>query len=230
MNLCWHCGSRLFDPLRRLRRRSAWLLLAAAAAAPLDFSHAATAARPPATILVLGDSLSAEYGLPRNSGWVALLAARLASQAAQYSVVNASISGDTTSGGLARVDGLLARHHPAITIIELGANDGLRGLRIDAMQSNLQRMIDRCRASGARVLLVGMHLPPNYGPDYETRFHAAFADLARRNRLAFAPFLLEGFADRLDMFQPDRIHPLPQAEPQMLENVWRPLQPMLQGR
>jgi len=179
---------------------------------------------------VLGDSLSAEYGLPRNSGWVALLAARLAKEAPQYSVVNASISGDTTSGGLARLDPLLQRHHPAIAIIELGANDGLRGLRIDAMQANLQAIIDRCRANKTRVLLVGMRLPPNYGASYEEGFHAVFVELARRNRLALAPFLLDGFADRLEWFQADHLHPLPQAEPRMLDNVWLPLRPLLRGQ
>jgi len=197
------------------------LLLAAAAAA--------TATAQAARILVVGDSLSAEYGLARDSGWVALLAARLGREAPEYSVANASISGDTTSGARSRLDALLQRHHPAIVILELGANDGLRGLRLDAMQANLQVIIDRCTAQGARVLLVGMHLPPNYGPEYEERFHAVYVDLARRNRLAFAPFLLEGFADRLELFQPDHIHPLAQAEPRMMENVWRALRPLLRA-
>lgn len=200
--------------------------MAANAADPAK-SLAQAGATAPAIILVLGDSLSAEYGLPRGSGWVALLAGRLAKEAPQYSVVNASISGDTTSGGLSRLDPLLQRHHPAIAIIELGANDGLRGLRLDAMQANLQSMIDRCLAHKARVLLVGMRLPPNYGPSYEEGFHAVFIELARRNHLAFTPLLLEGFADRLEWFQPDHLHPLAQAEGRMLDNVWPALQPLL---
>ncbi len=201
------------------------LLLPAAA-------HPAAPLAPPADgarILVLGDSLSAEYGLPRDSGWVALLAARLAKEAPEYSVVNASISGDTTSGALARLDALLQRQHPAIVIVELGANDGLRGLRLDAMEANLQSLVERCAAQRARVLLVGMHLPPNYGPDYAERFHAVYVEVARRNHLAFAPFLLDGFAERLELFQADRIHPLAQAEPRMMENVWQALRPLLHG-
>jgi len=180
-----------------------------------------------ATILVVGDSLSAEYGLPRGSGWVGLLAARLASEAPEYSVANASISGDTTSGALARFDALLQRHRPAIVILELGANDGLRGLRLEAMAANLQALAERSAAHGARVLLVGMQLPPNYGADYQERFHRVYVDVARRNHLAFTPFLLDGFADRLDWFQDDRIHPLAQAQPRMMENVWPALRDLL---
>jgi acyl-CoA thioesterase-1 len=181
----------------------------------------------PATIVVLGDSLSAEYGLPRNSGWVALLAARLAKDSPQYSVVNASISGDTTSGGLARLDALLREHRPAILIVELGANDGLRGLSLEAMRGNLQAIIERSQARQARVLLVGMFLPPNFGPDFDAKFHGVFEELARRNHLAFTPFLMEGFADRLDWFQADGIHPQARAEPLMLDNVWAALRPLL---
>ncbi len=178
-------------------------------------------------VLVLGDSLSSEYGLPRDSGWVKLLADRVADRAAQYSVVNASISGDTTSGGRSRLPALLQRLHPAVVLIELGANDGLRGLSIDAMRANLQAMIDASRAGGARVLLIGMRLPPNYGADYADRFYGVYGELAWRNRLGLAPFLLEGFADRLEWFQADHIHPLPQAQARMLENVWQQLRPML---
>jgi len=180
-----------------------------------------------ATILVLGDSLSAEYGLPRGSGWVQLLAERIARKAPQYSVDNASISGDTTSGGRSRLPDLLARAHPTLVIIELGANDGLRGLRVEAMRANLQAMIDACRAHGARVLLIGIRVPPNYGADYGERFYAVYGELARRNHLALVPFLLEGFADRLDWFQADRMHPIAQAQAAMLDNVWPQLQPLL---
>jgi len=189
---------------------------------------AAPASARSATLLVLGDSLSAEYGLPRDSGWVKLLADRIAHEAPQYSVVNASISGDTTSGGRARLGQLLERHHPAVVIIELGANDGLRGLSVEAMRANLQTMIDACRGHGARVLLVGIHVPPNYGTVYGERFYAVYGDLARRNHLAEVPFLLDGFADRLEWFQADRMHPLPQAQPTMLGNVWPHLQPLLE--
>lgn len=187
---------------------------------------ASTAATPPA-ILVVGDSLSAEYGLPRDTGWVKLLADRIAHKAPQYSVVNASISGDTTSGGRTRLAELLQRYRPAVVIIELGANDGLRGLSIEAMRANLQAMIDACRHMGARVLLVGIRVPPNYGAVYGERFYAVYGALAQRNHVALAPFLFEGFADRLESFQPDRIHPLPQAQALMLENVWPHLQPLL---
>jgi acyl-CoA thioesterase I len=180
-----------------------------------------------ATILVLGDSLSAEYGLPRGSGWVQLLAERIARTAPQYSVENASISGDTTSGGRTRLPELLARAHPTVVIIELGANDGLRGLNVEAMRANLQAMIDACRARRARVLLIGIRVPPNYGTQYGERFYAVYGELARRNHLAQVPFLLEGFADRLDWFQADRMHPIAQAQAAMLDNVWPHLQPLL---
>ena len=180
-----------------------------------------------ATILVLGDSLSAEYGLPRGTGWVKLLADRIAQKAPQYSVVNASISGETTSGGRARLAELLQRDRPDVLIIELGANDGLRGLNLEAMRANLQAMIDACQRQAVRVLLIGMRVPPNYGTNYGERFYAVYSELARRNRIALVPFLLDGFAERLELFQADRIHPLPQAQAAMLDNVWPHLQPLL---
>lgn len=222
---------------RRLRHRvlKAWivirvlerhlltaLLLLAAAAAPAQLATKAST-----VVLVLGDSLSAEYGLPRDTGWVKLLADRIERKAPQYNVVNASISGDTTSGGRARLAELLQRVHPGVIIIELGANDGLRGLSVEAMRANLQAMIDACRRHGARVLLVGIRVPPNYGPVYAERFYAVYAELARQNHVALVPFLLDGFADRLEMFQADHIHPLPQAQGAMLDNVWPHLQPLL---
>jgi len=181
----------------------------------------------PTAILVLGYSLSAEYGLPRGTGWVRLLADRIAQKAPQYTVVNASISGETTSGGRARLAELLQRVQPAVVVIELGANDGLRGLSLEAMRANLQAMIDACQRQGARVLLVGMHVPPNYGAIYAERFFSVYSGLARRNHLALVPFLLDGFADQLEMFQADHIHPLPQAQAAMLDNVWPHLQPLL---
>jgi acyl-CoA thioesterase I len=188
------------------------------------------AALPTRTILVVGDSLSAEYGLPRDTGWVKRLSERISSQEPQYSVVNASISGDTTSGGRARLPSLLSKVQPDIVVLELGANDGLRGLDVDQMRNNLQAMIDACRAARARVLLVGIRIPPNYGHNYTEKFFNTFALLARRNRIDQVPFLLQGFADRLDLFQADRIHPGEQAQPLILDNVWPRLQPMLRQR
>lgn len=185
----------------------------------------------PRELLVLGDSLSAEYGLPRDTGWVRLLADRLAQvereKAAQYNVVNASISGETTSGGRTRLPALLSQHRPAIVIIELGGNDGLRGLPLPAMKANLEAMVDASRKAGARVLLIGLRIPPNYGRDYTERFFATFADVAREHKVALAPFLLEGFAERQVLFQPDRIHPTQAAQALMLDNVWPHLQPLL---
>lgn len=202
----------------------ALLLLLAAVQVPAQLTAKASTA-----ILVLGDSLSAEYGLPRDTGWVKLLADRVARKAPQYSVVNASISGDTTSGGRARVLELLQRVHPTVVIIELGANDGLRGLSVEAMRANLQAMIDACQHQGARVVLVGIRVPPNYGSVYGERFYAVYTELAQQNHLALVPFLLEGFADRLEMFQADHMHPLPEAQGAMLNNVWPHLQPLLVG-
>jgi acyl-CoA thioesterase-1 len=183
-----------------------------------------------AIILVVGDSLSAEYGLARDSGWVKLLGDRVAREANQYSVVNASISGDTTSGGRMRLPALLRQHRPAVVVIALGANDGLRGLDIGAMRANLQAMIDSCRAQDARVVLVGMQLPPNYGAAYGERFFSVYRALGESNHVARVPFLLAGFAERLDLFQADRLHPREQAQPRMLENVWPHLRPLLAGR
>ena len=192
-------------------------------------SAAARTTPPTRTILVVGDSLSAEYGLPRDTGWVSRLSERLSRQEPQYSVVNASISGDTTSGGHARLPTLLKKFEPDIVVLELGANDGLRGLDLDQMRANLQAMIDACRAARARVLLVGIRIPPNYGRDYSERLFETYAVLARSNRIERVPFLLEGFADRLDLFQPDHFHPSQEAQALMLDNVWPKLQPMLRS-
>jgi acyl-CoA thioesterase I len=186
-----------------------------------------TASGKPAAILILGDSLSAEYGLPRDTGWVRLLADRLSKEAAQYSVVNASISGETTSGGRTRLPQLLQQQRPMIVIIQLGANDGLRGLPLTSMRENLAAMIRAGRAAGARVLLIGMRIPPNYGRDYAERFAAVYAQLAREEKVALVPFLLDGFADDLTYFQADRIHPAEQAQPRMLATVWPQLAPLL---
>ncbi len=208
-------------------RRDFILSLAAAAAG----GHAAAAqgARG-ATILVLGDSMSAEYGLARGTGWVALLAQRLAQQKIAAEVVNASISGDTTAGGRARLPALLAQHRPGIVVIELGGNDALRGLPLQSTEDNLTAMAQAARQAGARVLLVGMQVPPNYGADYTRRFAALFQSVAQAQKAALVPFLLQGVADGPEptrLFQADRIHPTAQAQPTMLDNVWPALKKLL---
>lgn len=179
------------------------------------------------TILVYGDSLSAAYGIAAQRGWVALLGERLKRERPDYSVVNASISGETSSGGLSRAAKTLAQHKPAIVVLALGANDGLRGLPMAQMRQNLSAIILQSQKAGARVLLVGMRIPPNYGPEYTRDFDTAFAELARRHKTALAPFLLEGIAEDLRKFQPDRIHPNEEAQPVLLENVWKALKPLL---
>lgn len=177
--------------------------------------------------MVLGDSLSAAYGIAQARGWVALLAERLKREHPDYSVVNASISGDTTSGGLSRLPGVLEKHRPALLILALGGNDGLRGLPIAGMQKNLSTMVERAQQAGARVLLVGVEIPPNYGPDYTQEFSAAFAQVAKQHQTALVPSLVAGFGENYEMFQPDRIHPSEAAQPLMLERVWKALRPML---
>ncbi|WP_241687860.1 arylesterase [Janthinobacterium sp. 17J80-10] len=179
------------------------------------------------TVVVLGDSLSAEYGLARGSGWVSLLQNRLHAEKRNATVVNASISGDTTSGGASRLPALLKKHRPDILIIELGGNDGLRGLSLAATESNLRTMIKAGQDAGAKVLLLGMRLPPNYGATYTENFYALYGKLARESRTALVPFLLAGVADRAELFQPDRIHPAAAAHPVMLDNVWPVLKPLL---
>ena len=179
------------------------------------------------TILVLGDSLSAAYGLPRQSGWVTLLEERLGERKFNYRVVNASISGETSAGGASRIEALLRQHRPTVLILALGGNDGLRGLPAAQLQSNLETMIRAARQHNARVLLAGMRMPPNFGPAYTRQFTAVYADLARRHRTAFVPFLLEGFADRPEYFLADGIHPNAAAQPLILERVWAALAPML---
>lgn len=190
----------------------------------LLFSSVAHAAP---TVMVFGDSLSAAYGLAQESGWVHLLEQRLAQEKFGYPVVNASISGETTAGGRQRIEQSLAQHRPAIVIVELGANDGLRGLPLTAMEDNLEAIIRACRRHGARVLLVGMRLPPNYGIAYAQKFQDTYLQLAKRHKLGPVPFLLEGFADRRELFQADNLHPTAQAQPLILENIWRPLRALL---
>ena len=199
----------------------ALLLVGPTGARAQPAAKAGAAAGP--TILVVGDSLSAEYGLKRGSGWVSLMAQRLSAEKNPAKVVNASISGDTTSGGRSRLGALLAQHKPAVVIIELGGNDALRGLPLDMTESNLRAMTQAAQKAGARVLLVGMQVPPNYGSDYAAKFSGLFAKVAQGSKAALVPFLLKGVADTTDatrLFQADRIHPNELAHPRMLANVW----------
>jgi acyl-CoA thioesterase-1 len=190
----------------------------------------ATARAAGLSILVVGDSLSAEYGLKRGSGWVALLGARLSQKKIAATVVNASISGDTTSGGRSRLPALLAQHRPGIVVIELGGNDALRGLPLAMTRDNLDTMAKAAKASGAKVVIVGMQVPPNYGRQYGDEFAGLFASVAKADGTALVPFLLSGVADgpQADtLFQADRIHPKEAAHPMILDNVWPVLQPLL---
>jgi acyl-CoA thioesterase-1 len=180
-------------------------------------------------ILVFGDSISAGYGLARvDRGWVALLQAKLKSEGYGDEVVNASVSGETTAGGLARLPRALNLHHPAIVILELGGNDGLRALPVAQMQGNLSRMAGLAATAGAKVLLLGMRIPPNYGPEYTAQFSGVYADLARDQKLPFVPFLLNGIAQAPDLMQADGIHPNQAGQPKLLDAVWPALKPLLQ--
>lgn len=183
-----------------------------------------------ATVLVFGDSISAAYGLPANAGWVQLLRERLKKLGPDYKVVNASISGETASGGRRRIEGVLHQFKPDIVVLELGGNDGLRGAAIPSLQKDLEAIVTASLHARARVLLVGMQLPPNYGADYVKRFQSIYADLATRHRLPLVPFLFEGFGSRPEYFQSDGIHPTRAAQPLMLETVWKQLEPMLKRR
>jgi acyl-CoA thioesterase-1 len=184
------------------------------------FAAPASAAQ---TILVFGDSLSAGYGLARGEDWPQLLAQRLQQKKTDYTVVNASISGETTQGGANRIDNALKTHRPAVVILALGANDGLRGSDLNTMRRNLERMIDAAQRTKARVVLAGMRIPPNYGPAYTEKFQSTFREVARAKRVPLVPFLLEGFADRRDYFLPDNLHPTATAQPMILETIWKPL-------
>ena len=181
------------------------------------------------TILVIGDSLSAEYGLRRGTGWVALLGQRLRARHAHWSIVNASISGETSAGGRSRIDALLQKHRPKIVLIELGGNDALRGLDLRGTATNLDAMAAAARRTGAGVLIVGMQVPPNYGPAYADAFAAMFAQVAERHQARLVPFFLEKIADDTRWFQPDRIHPGEEAQPLLLDTVWPALAPMLEA-
>jgi acyl-CoA thioesterase I len=179
-------------------------------------------------ILVFGDSISAGYGLARvEQGWVELLKTRLKAQGYGYQVVNASVSGETTAGGLARLPRALDLHRPKILILELGANDGLRGLPIPQMRENLTKMVGMASAAGAKTLLLGMRMPPNYGPEYTEQFRLVFSDLARDKKLPLVPFLLDKIALNPSLMQDDNLHPNALGQPVLLDNVWPSLQPLL---
>jgi len=200
----------------------------------LSLTHVAQAqvsAKPPPSpsypMLVMGDSLSAEYGLPRGSGWVSLLSQRLALSHPQWKVINASISGETTAGGRSRIESLLKTHRPALLVIELGGNDALRGLPLASTQENLLYMVQQAKSQGARVLLLGMKVPPNYGADYNAQFAKAFAQVAKQTQSRLLPFFLEPLTAPGDWFQSDRIHPNEKAQSLMLQHTWPVLEKML---
>ncbi|MBA3595922.1 MAG: arylesterase [Methylibium sp.] len=210
------------DCIKRAAAVGLWGCIAAPLAAQ------AQTARP--VVLIVGDSLSAEYGLKRGSGWVALLEKKLGAEKIGATVVNASISGDTTAGGRSRLPALLAQHKPDVVVIELGGNDALRGLPLDMTERNLAEMTQASKAAGAEVLLLGMQVPPNYGRAYSDDFAALFASVAKDQGVALVPFLLKSVADvanAAELFQSDRIHPRESAQPLMLANVWPVLKPLL---
>jgi acyl-CoA thioesterase I len=191
---------------------------------PSSAVHAAQA------ILVLGDSISAGYGLAQGEGWVALLEQRIQRDKLDYRVVNASISGETTLGGLNRIAAALKEHQPAVVVVALGGNDGLRGNPLEETRHNLIAIVEACRKAGAKVVVVGMRIPPNYGAVYTRRFEGLFAEVARQQNVSLVPFMLQGFADDRNMFQADGIHPVAAAQPRILDNVYRRLRPLLLPR
>ena len=223
-------GSLTGRLLQALRTVALLFLLSAVPWAALAQTSSAPAAATPLKLLVLGDSLSAEYGLARGTGWVALLQKRLLSEKSSFTVVNASISGDTTSGGRSRLPGLLKQHQPQVVIIELGGNDALRGLPMNMTEENMMAMTQAAQKAGARVLLLGMQVPPNYGIAYRTAFEAMYVKVAKATQSPLVPFFLKGIADidnALQFFQSDRIHPNESAHPIMLANVWQELRKLL---
>jgi acyl-CoA thioesterase-1 len=211
----------MFRQCLQMRSRLCGLLLALLS---LPTLHAA----PQPIILVFGDSISAAYGIRVEEGWVALLQRKLATQGYGYRVVNASVSGETTGGGLARLPRALERHRPAILILELGGNDALRGLPLEDVRSNLDGMIRKSEAAGAHVVLAGMRMPPNYGPRYSQEFQAIYADLSRQHELPLIPFVLEGVALDDALMQADGMHPNAKAQPLLLDRVWPRLEPLLE--
>jgi acyl-CoA thioesterase I len=203
------------------------LLRSLAASLALVFAACALAQTPAPVLLVVGDSISASYGLAKGEGWVDLLAGRLKQQGYRERVVNASISGDTTAGGLARLPALLREHKPSIVLIELGGNDALRGGNLQSTRANLDAMVVAAQNAHARPLIAGMKVPPNYGPAYARAFDALFVDVARARRVPIVPYIFEGFGEDLALFQSDRIHPTAAAQTRILDNVWPALVPLL---
>jgi acyl-CoA thioesterase-1 len=214
-------GMVLFGKLRHV----VLLLLAA-----LSWSCSASAYSAPKTVLVVGDSLSAEYGIARGAGWVALAEQKLKAQKLNVNMINASVSGETTSGGRTRLPQLLSKHKPDVVVIELGANDGLRGLPVKAAESNLRAMVEAVQKAGAKVLLVGIRIPPNYGRDYAEKFFGMYETLSKAMGVPLAPFMLEGVAAKPELFQPDRLHPLADAHPVILGNIWPYLLPIVKAK
>jgi acyl-CoA thioesterase-1 len=200
------------------------------AAGLLLMAACASAYSAPKTVLVLGDSLSAEYGLVRGTGWVALLDQKLKAQKIDAAIVNASISGETTSGGLTRLPALLTQHKPQVVVIELGANDGLRGLPVAAAEANLRSMVTLAQKQNARVMLVGMRMPPNYGRAYTDKFFGMYKEVSTELKAPLVPFMLEGVAQEASMFQADRLHPLATAHPTILANIWPTFSKLIQQK
>jgi len=190
----------------------------------------ASAYSAPKTVLVVGDSLSAEYGLTRGAGWVALLEQKLKAEKIDARIVNASISGETTSGGRARLPALLTAHKPQVVVIELGANDGLRGLPVASAEANLRQMLTLSQGIDAKVMLIGMRMPPNYGRAYTERFFGMYGALAKEFKAPLVPFMLEGVADKPALFQADRLHPNAQAHPVILNNIWPTFSKLIQQK
>ncbi len=216
------------DTTFRWKRRAAAAALLGTLLAVTVPARAATApASSPPVIVVLGDSLSAEYGLPRDTGWVSLLRQRLTTERIDYSVANASVSGDTTSGGRARLPAVLQRLKPSIVVVELGSNDALRGVPLATTEQNLRDIIAGAQRARAKVVLVGMYVPPNYGPDYTQKFHAVYTRLSKDLGVPLVPFLLAGIENKPEMFQADQMHPAQQAQGILLDNVWPALKPLL---
>ena len=206
----------------QLHRLFTWLIVIALAAGPLS----ARAADAP-VLLVVGDSISAGFGLAGGEGWVTLLGAKVKSEGYDYRVINASISGDTTAGGRARLPALLKQHRPAVVIVELGGNDALRGGDLATTRANLDSMVSSAQAAGAKVLIVGMQLPPNYGAAYGREFNALFTDVAKNHKAAVVSSLFNGFGEDFSLFQADRVHPTASAQSRILANVWPALKPLL---
>ncbi|QPS08988.1 arylesterase [Delftia acidovorans] len=218
------------DKLRAMRRRRHFISAGLAFGLLGTWTATSTWAAEEGPLLVLGDSLSAEYGLARGTGWVALLQKRLQESQKNVPLVNASVSGETTSGGRSRLPALLKQHKPSVVVIELGGNDALRGLPLQCTQGNLDAMVRAARDAGAKVLLVGMQVPPNYGNGYTRQFEQLFAKVAQEQKVPLVPFLLAGIGDAADSaqwFQADRIHPTAKAQPRMLDNVWPQLSRLL---